>query len=179
VPDIETDDEPVDLMRVEDLEQANGSIASPKTALLEFQGATTSSNGRRIAYETLLAGEKRIIGNANVADLSFACLRQPACLELRFDSENLIVFRLRQKSSETADFDEVLLNEKEAPVKFVFETGDLLSVNGLEIRLSIVDEEVARLLTEKSAIEAGTFLPVVSGETVIFNRRFRGRRQVE
>lgn len=174
-PITENNDEPVDMMRSEDLQEAEKAVAPP-TALLEFQGAATSGDGRRISYETLLAGEKRIVGKSSSADLSFACLRQPTTLEFRFDGEKLMVFRLRPLQH--ADIDELFLNESEAPLRFVFQPGDSLHVNGLEIKLILVDEEVARLMTQQATVESENLLPVFSNGSPASNRRFRGRRQI-
>jgi len=168
-------DTPANIMRVEDIKPPEPEVAPEPVAVLEFKGDNATVSGATTKRTVMKADDKVVIGNsAFETDFAFKNLKQQQSIEIRFDGENLKVFRLRPH---VAGFiDDVRLNDEDAPLMFAMNDDDELTVGNLNIRLFLTDESYAETLgingtpetTDKTSTLTTDGLP-----TIVEERRLR------
>jgi len=138
-------DTPANIMRVEDIKPLEPESAPEPVALLEFKGDNATVSGTAIKRTMMKADDKVVIGNsAFETDFAFKNLKQQQSVEIRFDGENLKVFRLRPHV--VGMLDDVCLNDEDAPLTFAMSDDDEMTVSDLKIRLFLTDESYAETL---------------------------------
>jgi hypothetical protein len=138
-------DTPANMMLVEDIKPPESESAPEPVALLEFKGDNATVSGATTKRTVMKADDKVVIGNsAFVTDFTFSNLKQQQSVEIRFDGENLKVFRLRPHVA--GMIDDVRLNGEDAPLIFLISDDDELTVGDLKIRLFLTDESYAETL---------------------------------
>lgn len=138
-------DTPANIMRVEDIKPLEPESAPEPVALLEFKGDNATVSGATMKRTVMKADDKVVIGNsAFETDFAFKNLKQQQSVEIRFDGENLKVFRLRPHVA--GMIDDVRLNDEDAPLTFVMNDDDELTVGDLKIRMFFTDESYAETL---------------------------------
>lgn len=138
-------DTPANIMRVEDIKPPEPASASEPVALLEFKGDNATVSGATMKRTVMKADDKVVIGNSVFeTDFAFKNLKQQQSVEIRFDGENLKVFRLRPHVA--GMIDHVRLNDEDAPLTFLISDDDEVAVGDLKIRLFLTDESYAETL---------------------------------
>jgi len=138
-------DTPANMMRVEDIKPPEPESAPEAVALLEFKGDNITVSGATMKRTVMKADDKIVIGNsAFETDFAFRNLKQQQSVEIRFDGENLQVFRLRPHVA--GMIDDVRLNDDDAPLTFLISDDDALNVGDLKIRMFLTDESYTETL---------------------------------
>lgn len=163
-----TEDEPADLLRLEDLNRRVSEETMQMVAVVEV----ITESGRR--DRQLFEGDRLVFGNSTDTDVYLAGLKQARSLEIRFDRTGATGFRLRSHSTE---IDTVKLDGADAPIRFQIEPGSRLMIGDAEVYVRIMNEKVAAILGQKSPAKGSDETRSDNAGAVARRRSLTARRQ--